>query len=238
MGKQPTGIGAACFILLRRSGCGEDTYQVSWEALAAKQISLTVSNISSLVIDYLCGQVRKRDMAIAGLYCDYLAQEEQSVANMLGAILKQLFESDGIPEHVRQVFREEKRGFGGRAAQPSDLVEILKTTTASLPEVFICIDALDECHSGNRRKLLESLGKISQASPTTRVFLSGRPHIQNEVERYFAEAIVIPVIPTAEDIALYLKLRLDRDTTPDAMDDNLRAEIMTVIPRKISQMFV
>ena len=177
-------------------------------------------------------------MAGAGLYCDSLAQEEQSVANMLGAILKQLFERDGIPEHVRQVLREEKRGFGGRAAQPSDLVEMLKTTTASLPEVFICIDALDECRPGDRRKLLESLRKIVRASPTTRVFLSGRPHIRDEVERHFARAIVIPVIPTVGDIELYLKLRLNRDITPDAMDDNLRAEIMTVIPRKISQMFI
>jgi len=175
-------------------------------------------------------------MAVAGLYCDYLAQEEQSIANMLGAILKQLLERDGIPDHVRQNFRVEKRGFGGRAVQPSDLVEMLKATTASLPEVFICIDGLDECHPGNRRKLLESLGKIVQASPTTRVFLSGRPHIRDEVEGYFANAIVIPVVPTVGDIELYLKMRLDGDTTPDAMDDNLRVEIMRVIPREISKM--
>ena len=120
--------------------------------------------------------------------------------------------------------------------QLRDLVEILKTTIASLPEVFICIDGLDECLLNNRRGLLESLRDIVLALPATRVFLSGRPHIQDEVTRHFTGAITIAVIPTIEDIERYLEMRLDRDTTPRAMDHNLRAEIIRVIPRKISQM--
>ena len=155
---------------------------------------------------------------------------------MLGAILKQLLERDGIPESLRQVFRKEKRGFGGRAVQLLNLVEILKTTIASLPEVFICIDGLDECLPNNRRGLLESLRDIVLALPATRVFLSGRPHIRDEVKRHFTGAITIAVIPTIGDIERYLEMRLDRDPTPSAMDDNLRSEIMRVIPRKISQM--
>jgi len=195
-----------------------------------------VSNISSLVIDWLCDRARDRDIAVAGLYCDYLAQEQQSATNMLGAILKQLLERDGIPEPLRQIFRQEKKGFGGRAVQILDLIKMLKAMVAPLPEVFICIDGLDECLPNNRRELLESLQDIVRASPTTRVFLSGRPHIRNEIQRYFTGAITIAAIPTTEDIERYLKMKLDRDTTPSAMDDNLRAEIMRVIPRKISQM--
>ena len=192
--------------------------------------------ISSLVIDSLCDQVRNRDIVVAGLYCDYLSQEQQSATNMLGAILKQLLERDGIPQPVRQAFHVEKRGFGGRAAQLSELVKTLKTTIASLPQVFICIDGLDECLPNNRRELFESLQDIVRASSTTRMFLSGRPHIRDEITRYFAEAVLITVIPTIGDIRRYLEMRLNRDTTPSAMDKNLRAQIMSVIPRKISQM--
>ena len=155
---------------------------------------------------------------------------------MLGAILKQLLERDGIPEGLRQIFCAEKRGFGGRAAQLPDLVEILKRTISSLPEVFICIDGLDECLLRNRRELLESLGDIVRALPTTRLFLSGRPHIRDEVEKYFTGAIMIAVVPTIEDIERYLKMRLNSDPTPSAMDESLRVQIMRVIPRTISQM--
>ena len=157
---------------------------------------------------------------------------------MLGAILKQLFEGDGVPGPLRQVFRRGKRGFGGRAMKLLDLVEVLKTTIASIPEVFICIDGLDECLPKNRRELLESLQEIVRALPTTRVLLSGRPHIQDEVKRYFTEAIMITVIPTIRDIERYLEMRLNRDPTPSAMDANLKAEIIRVIPRKIAQMYV
>ena len=88
--------------------------------------------------------------------------------NILGAILKQLLERDGIPEPLRQIFRAEKRGFGGRTVQFLDLVQILKMTIASLPEVYICIDGLDECLLNNRQELLEWLGDIVRASPTMR----------------------------------------------------------------------
>ena len=209
---------------------------MSEEGLSNKWALLTARDISSLVIDWLCDQVGKRDIAVAGLYCDYLAQEQQSATNMLGTILKQILERDGIPESLRGVFRAGKRGFGGRAVQLPDLVEILKATIASLPEVFICIDGLDECLQKNRRELLESLQEIVRASPTSRVFLSGRPHIRDEVRRYFTTATMIVVIPTIGDIERYLEMRLDRDPTPSAMDDDLRAEIMRVVPRRISQM--
>ena len=116
-----------------------------------------------------------------------------------------------------------------------DLVEMLKTAIALLPEVFICIDGLDEFLPNNRRELLESLQYIVRTLPATRVFLCGRPHIRDEVTRYFTEAIMIQVILTVQDIERYLKRRLKRDNTSSAMDDNLRAEIMRVIPRKISQ---
>ena len=188
------------------------------------------------MIDWLCDQVHDRDVAVAGLYCDYLAQEEQSAVNMLGAILNQLLERDGIPEPVREAFRKGKRGFGGRAVQLSNIVRMLKTTVTSLPEVFICIDGLDECPPKNRQGLLESLRDIVRASPATRVFLSGRPHIRDEIKRYFTAAIMILLRPTIGDIERYLKRKLDRDIISHAMDDNLRAQIMNVIPRKIFPM--
>ena len=156
------------------------------------------------------------------------------MTNLLGAILTQLFTSDGIREPVQQPFRRVKHS--GRAAKLSDLMEMLKATIALLQQVFICIDALDECPPEIRLKLLQSLQEIARASPTTRVFLTGRPHVRDEVKRYFPEAIMIPITPTLGDIETFLKMRLEADPTPVAMDQKLRAEIMSVIPRMNSQM--
>ena len=45
-------------------------------------------------------------------------------------------------------------------------------------------------------------------------------------------------IPTIQDIETYLEMRLARDLTPSAMDENLRTGIMKVIPRRILKMCV
>jgi len=201
-------------------------------------VLLTASNISSLIIDRLRQQVHDRNIAVAGLYCDYADQEQQSTRNILGAILRELFARDGIPVSVRQAFRDEKMVLGGQPAQLPDLVKILKTTIQLGARVFICIDALDECLPKNRLQLLKSLQEIIRACPTVRVFLTGRPHVQDEIKRYFPELIMIHVVPTTRDIEIYLERKLDHDPTPSSMNDELRAEIMSKIPETISELSV
>ena len=173
---------------------------------------------------------------MVGLYCDFLAQQEQSATSMLGAILKQVVGRGGIPEHIRDAFQKAKREFSSPGLRLPDLVEILKKTITSLQRIFICIDALDESAPKHRQELLESLREVVRMSPNMRIFLTGRPHINNEIARCFCEVVRIPVSPTQEDIESYLEMRLDRDTDPDAMDDELRADIMRIIPAKISEM--
>ena len=154
---------------------------------------------------------------------------------MLGAMLKQLISREGIPEHIREAFQKAKRKFGGQSLLLPDMVDILKKTITSLPQVSICIDALDESPPKHRRELLESLREIIHVSSSMRVFLTGRPHIDDEIVKCFGEVIRIPLSPIHGDIKSYLERRLDRDTDPNAMDDELRADIMRIILEKISE---
>ena len=98
------------------------------------------------------------------------------------------------------------------------------------------MDALDESTPKHRRELLESLREIIRGSPNTRVFLTGRPHIDDEITKCFGKVVMISLSPTQDDIKSYLEMRLDRDTDSNAIDDALRADIMRVIPEKISEM--
>ena len=171
-----------------------------------------------------------------GLYCDFLAQQEQSTTIMLGAILKQLTNRGAIPEHIQEAFEKAKKEFGGRRLRLPEMVEILKKTIISLQRIFVCIDALDESAPKHRRELLESLQEIVRMSPNMRILLTGRPHIDGEIVEFFSKAVRIPISPTQDDIKNYLEMRLKGDTTPEAMDGELRADIMRVIPEKISEM--
>ena len=195
-----------------------------------------MKNTSSLVIDSLCDEEREEESAVACLYCDFLAQQEQTITNMMGAILKQLVGRGDIPKDVHEAFEKGKKEIGGRGLLLSDLMGMLTIAISSLSQVFICIDALDECLPRYLPELLKSLSDIIRECPKTRIFLTGRPHVREAIQKYFAEAVVVPISPDTGDVRNYLEMRLDRDDEPEAMDDDLRAEIEKVIMDKMSDM--
>ena len=190
------------------------------------------------MIDSLCDQARNKDITVACLYCDYLTQQEQTITNMMGAILKQLVGKGGIPIYLREAFEQGKQEIGGRGPLFADLMRMLKMTIASLPQVFICIDALDECLPKHLLELLKSIRDIVRESPNTRIFLTGRPHVKEDIQRYFPRVVLIPVSPKTDDIRNYLEMRLDMDTEREAMSDGLRADIIRIMMEKISDMYV
>ena len=187
------------------------------------------------MIDSLCDRRWGEDISIVGLYCDFLTQQEHTVTDMMGAILKQLL-GGGIPENLYQAFRRGERVLGNRRPRLPDLMEVLRTTIASRPQVFICIDALDECLPKYLPELLRSLRDILRGSPGVRLFLTGRPHITEDIQRYFPKAVVSPISSNTDDMRSYLEMMLDRDSDfdPEAMNDGLRADILRVIPERTS----
>ena len=188
------------------------------------------------MIDSLRDQAAGNDVPVVGLYCDFRAQQEQSTTNMLGAILKQLVRRGGVPEHIHEAYQKAKNEYGCQGLRLPDMAEILKRTIISVQQIFVCIDALDELTPKHRRELLKSLQETVRVSRNMRVLITGRPHIDDEIREFFGGAVRIPVTPSKGDIKSYLDMRLDGDTTPKAMDAELRADIMRVLPEKVSEM--
>ena len=74
---------------------------------------------------------RGGDIAVGGLYYDFLSQKEQTIIHVMGSILKQLV-GRGIPKYIREVFQKRKGKIGGRGPQLAELKAVLRTTIASL----------------------------------------------------------------------------------------------------------
>jgi len=198
---------------------------------------LTSRDVSSLVIDSLCEQAGGQNVAVACFYFDFATQQEQSPTSVLGALLKQLAVGLGeLPEEMVQAYEEQKNFIGGRRPRHTNTVKMLQTAS-SKKRTFICIDALDECVPGHRVKLLNSLNKILQESPGTRIFVTGRPHIRPEIGKRLAGRVAsLPISAQRDDIIRYLHSRLEDDTTPDAMNSSLEAEILKEILEDVSEM--
>ena len=198
---------------------------------------LTSCDFSSLVIDWLCDQARGGKVTIGCFYFDFAAQKEQSSASMLGAVLKQVVSGlEEIPREIAQAYEDHKKVIDGQGLRLGDIVKMLQTTASEKP-TFICIDALDECVARHRVKILDSLDKILQRSPGTRVFVTGRPYIGTEVgKRLSGRGMALRITPPRRDIISYLRHRLDEDSRPDAMDSNLEADILEKIPEDVPEM--
>ena len=174
---------------------------------------------SSLVVDRLCDQIRGRNIAVTWFFFDFAARKEQSVTNMLGSLLKQVVAGmPKVPEEISRAFQRERMALGGRGPRHPDMVKMLQIITSELP-TFVCIDALDECTAVHRVKLLDSLKQVLEKSPRTRIFIIGRPHTRAEIEKRLAGRVIsVFVGPSRDDIIGYIRIRLDKDETPDAMD--------------------
>jgi len=201
--------------------------------------TLTSGDGSSLVVDKLCCEAKRQNTAVTCFYFDFAARKEQSATSILGSLVKQIVNGmERILEEISRAFQEQKKVIGGCGPQLVDLVKMLQAITSSQP-TFVWIDALDECVGVQRVKVLYSLKQILERSPRTRIFVTGRPHIQAEMEKRLAGRVIsIRVCPTKGDIIGYLRVRLGEDETPDAMDASLEAEILEKIPENISEMCV
>jgi len=194
---------------------------------------------SSLVIDRLCDESVEGDIAVVCFYFDFAARNERSPVNMLGSLLRQLVSGlDEIPEVVVQCFRKEKRFIGGRGLQVSGILNMFQSITATR-RTFICVDALDECVPEHLTVVLESLAEILQGSPSTRIFMTGRPHVRSEVERKLEGAAAFVFIRTTEyGVLRFLRERLRKDRLPNMMSGTLEREIMESIPAISSETYV
>jgi len=70
-----------------------------------------------------------------------------------------------------------------------------------------------------------------------RILLTRMPHIDEEIVECIGKEGRIPTSPAQDDIKNYLEMRLKGDTTLKVMDGQLRADILKVIPEKISEMY-
>ena len=158
---------------------------------------------------------------------------------MLGSLLKQIIGGmEKIPEEISRAFQDQKMAIGGRGPQLPDIVKMLQTIMSSL-RTIVCIDALDECAVAHRVKLLSSLQQILEKSPRIRILIIGRPYIQAEIEKRLSGRVTsVSLGVSKNDIMEYLRVRLNEDETPDAMDGSLEADILEKIPENMSEMYV
>ncbi|PUU77094.1 ankyrin repeat-containing domain protein [Tuber borchii] len=196
--------------------------------------------MSSLVIDTLSEQARRKGVVVLFFYCDDRAQKDQSAVSIIGSLLRQFVLGETrIPAGIRSAFeesRQETRQECGSGLQLPDMVRLFVKTITSIERAYICIDAADELLPQDRSGFLDALGQIIREAPNTRLFLTGRPHIRREIEKHLIQgASSINVVVDQGGIARHLSRKMDDNARDADLMKDLKNDIMEGMSEKASE---
>ena len=193
-----------------------------------------------MVIDHLYAQFGKHGkIGIACLYADYKDQASQTLGHILGSFLHQLLTTAKEPIPVEVIHKLQDIQYRRAQVGTDDTLALLKIRLQQLDYAFICIDALDEFEPTVRRHLLTVLKDLG--TDNTSLFLTGRGHIEAEVQKYLQVSQVYTVTISAnhQDIQRFIRQKLDKDDpNPEAMDEVLAKDIVDKIVTKSQGMYV
>jgi hypothetical protein len=147
-------------------------------------------------------------------YFSFSDPAKQTVRNFLNSVLLQLTQKCiSLPKSLFQLYNEYRHG------EPpiSRVVDALQSVLTSAGDVFMVLDALDECPPQNdeRRLLLSTLSQaVSWRIPKLRILATSRE--ENDIRRYInkiptTEAISIQSEVVSSDIRRHLRKELDAE---------------------------
>lgn len=166
-------------------------------------------------------------IGIAYVYFNFRRQEEQKINDLLASLLKQLAKSQlSLPSTVKDLYDQHKPTH----TRPSldEISKSLYTVITSYSQVFIIIDALDECQvsHGCRKTFLSEIISL-QGKTETKLFTTSRPSL--DIKNSFEGYISLDILASDEDIKRYLSGHMSQLPSFVLKKPKLQDEIATQV---------
>jgi Cdc6-like AAA superfamily ATPase len=193
--------------------------------------------LCSTVIEHVLEMSRSSpDFHCAYFYFDF--QSKWNVDDMLRSVVAQLCRSIGeVPRQLHQLYQECQRG------QPpftSSLIEILLLLANASTQMFLILDALDECGVESERvDLLQALEGLIKDSKVLSLFVTSRKErdIERSLEPVFDGIIGLEENVIQSDIDLYVRSMLNNDVDFQIWDEETKAEIERTLVKGADGMY-
>jgi hypothetical protein len=144
------------------------------------------------------------DVGIAFLYYDHQIAALQNRNHVVRAMLKQLCRTLKLsPEHLLEAKRK---------ALPVGSVEDLEAVAGKYRELFVVVDALDECIENNRPEIISVFREMLLSLPLVKVFVTSRP--ETDITRFMEDAGT----PTLKVDASFMGPDIEKFVTDEVRD--------------------
>lgn len=190
----------------------------------------------STVINYLKQERRRKKTGVAYVYCVHNGAD-QTASNFLGSMLRQLAtQSAAILEDIKLCHKH--HGHYGTRPSLNEISRLLRSQVEEFEEVFIVIDALDECPERDQtRKLLlvETRGLLPKVS----LMVTSRD--MPSIEIMFKHDTRLEIRAQDQDVRKFINSQMDqRDELIDLLEGHrdVRSSIIATVLEKTSGMLV
>lgn len=188
--------------------------------------------LTSIVIDALTARFEScKNVGIAYIYCNFRRQAEQKAEDLLISLLKQLAHGPPmIPADIKSLF--EKHKYKGTRPTFHEISQVLRTTIGLYSNVWIVLDALDECSC--RSRFLPEIMKL-RSTLGVKIFATSR--FNSEIIGIFGDSISLEIRASPEDIHGYIDGHLPQLTSFVAKNPLLQKEIRHGIVQAVDGMY-
>lgn len=162
---------------------------------------------------------------------------DQSAANVLASLLRQLVEQDdSIPDDIMNQYHSYSQK--GKRLSLQESLKLLLCVIPRFHRIHVVIDALDECSTdaANRDQFLDSIEKI--LLDNVRVLFTSRDSVTETISR-FPDAGRLDIRANDDDVRTFLAARIDENTrlvSHMKKDPSLRETMLSIITEKANGM--
>lgn len=155
------------------------------------------------------------------MYIDYKNQQLQSAEYVLTSILKQLTSQlrNKLPTMVESAYDKYEKSGQLKRPDADEFAEMLIACSKEFSTVFVVIDAINECGTGEREKLLMHLQRFHESG--VRLYITTREHLLNNLQPKFPDANILQIKAEEADVENYLREKLRTQPISDKFKNNI-----------------
>ena len=172
---------------------------------------------------------------MAFVYFDYRDQGSLSSESIVASLLRQIAsQNPALPTSLVELYTKFKDQ--NRKPQIQDLELTLSDVCQDFNQIFIAIDALDECEESMRWKSFLPFLKTLQKTPKIRLFITSRPHPE-DIRNALGAAPQVTVEASDADLKKYLRRRIDESANAEIIDEDFKQILIETVAKNSQKMY-
>ena len=191
--------------------------------------------LASIVIQQLASNMGDRNIGLAYMFYSYRSQLEQTPVNLLASLLRQLIpEGATPPSDLKNMYQDHVRK-GTRPAL-DEVFKLLPSAIESYAQVFIVVDALDECPDGNGIRGL-MLAKLRSLQTSKGINLMVTSRSLPKIKEAFEYDPQLEIRASEADVRKYLDGQMSRLAGCVMKNMTLQEDIKGEIVKAVNGMY-